>query len=97
MIVLSLRCLVYQTVILKHHITHHITSSHITHHTSHITHHTSSQNHYGHEHPEVAAVLVNLGNAHGALGDALKKKELLVTALRIQEEAASRFVHTLAD
>jgi tetratricopeptide (TPR) repeat protein len=38
----------------------------------------------------VAAVLVNLGNAHGALGDAAKKKELLVKALRIQEEAASR-------
>jgi tetratricopeptide (TPR) repeat protein len=48
------------------------------------------QNYFGEEHPEVAAVLVNLGNAHGALGDATKKKELLVKALRIQEEAASK-------
>ena len=48
------------------------------------------QNYFGEEHPEVAAVLVNLGNAHGALGDAAKKKELLVKALRIQEEAASK-------
>ncbi len=41
--------------------------------------------HYGKEHPNVAIILGNLGNAYGALGDAKQQKELLERALKIQE------------
>ena len=36
---------------------------------------------------QVAAVIVNLANAHGALGDIAKKRSMLQQALRIQEAA----------
>ena len=37
------------------------------------------------EHPNVAATLVSLGNAHGDLGDPRKKLELATRALAIDE------------
>ena len=42
-----------------------------------------------HSVPQVAAVIVNLANAHGALGDIAKKRSMLQQALRIQEAATS--------
>jgi hypothetical protein len=40
---------------------------------------------YGKNHVEVAITLTNLGNAHGALGNARTKREMLERALRIKE------------
>ncbi len=44
------------------------------------------EKHYSSDHPEVAKLLVNLGNAYGDLGDHKKKKELLERALPIFEK-----------
>eukprot|EP00971_Amphidinium_carterae_P274437 5446043-Amphidinium_carterae.1 len=43
------------------------------------------QAHYGPEHVEVAKTLHSLGNAHGALGDHAKKRDVLERVLRINE------------
>eukprot|EP00971_Amphidinium_carterae_P023936 472163-Amphidinium_carterae.1 len=43
------------------------------------------ESHYGPEHPAVAVTLTQLGNAHGALGDAAKHRVYLERALRIEE------------
>ena len=45
---------------------------------------------YGCDHREVAMTLDNLGNAHGALGDAAKSRDLLERALAIFERAFGR-------
>ena len=42
--------------------------------------------HFGPHHPEVAATLNNLGNAHVALGDHRAKKEVLERVLKIEEQ-----------
>ncbi len=44
------------------------------------------EKHYGSDHPEVAKLLVNLGDAYGVLGDHKKYKELLKRALAIQKK-----------
>jgi tetratricopeptide (TPR) repeat protein len=43
------------------------------------------ERHYGPDHPNVATILANLGNAYGSLGDTQKKHELLERALAIKE------------
>lgn len=41
---------------------------------------------HGLDHPSVAVILTNLGNAYGDLGDAAKKRDLLERALSIKEQ-----------
>jgi tetratricopeptide (TPR) repeat protein len=43
------------------------------------------ERHYGLDHPEVAAILTNLGCVHASLGDTQKSRELLERALAIEE------------
>jgi tetratricopeptide (TPR) repeat protein len=44
-----------------------------------------NERHYDLDHPNVAAILTNLGNAYGDLGDTQKKRDLLERALAINE------------
>ncbi len=50
---------------------------------------------FGPDHPEVAATLNNLGNAHVALGDHRTKKEVLERVLKIEEQHFPEVTATL--